>query len=56
VNGEAYQRTAVKTGAEADGLVEITDGLLEGDSVVTKPVESLYLVELRAVKGGGHSH
>lgn len=56
VNGEAYQRTAVKTGAEADGLVEITDGLLEGDSVVTRPVESLYLVELRATKGGGHSH
>ncbi|MBN9688664.1 MAG: hypothetical protein J0M24_00370 [Verrucomicrobia bacterium] len=56
VNGEAYQRTAVKTGAQADGLVEITDGLLEGDSVVTKQVEALYLVELRAVKGGGHSH
>jgi hypothetical protein len=56
VNGEAFQRTAVKIGAEADGLVEITDGLLEGDSVVTKPVESLYLVELRATKGGGHSH
>ena len=56
VNGDAYQRTAVKTGAEADGLVEITDGLLEGDSVVVKPVEALYLVELRAVKGGGHSH
>lgn len=56
VNGEAYQRTAVITGAQANGLVEITDGLLEGDSVVTKPVEALYLIELRAVKGGGHSH
>lgn len=56
VNGEAYQRTAVKTGAESDALVEITDGLLEGDAVVTRPVEALYLVELRAVKGGGHSH
>lgn len=56
VNGEAYQRTAVKTGAESEALVEITDGLLEGDAVVTRPVEALYLVELRAVKGGGHSH
>lgn len=56
VNGDAYQRTAVKTGAEADGFIEVTDGLLEGDAVVVKPVEALYLVELRAVKGGGHSH
>jgi len=56
VNGDAYFRTAVKTGAEADGMVEITDGLLAGDAVVTKPVETLYLIELRATKGGGHSH
>ncbi len=56
VNGDAYHRTAVTLGAEADGLVEIIDGLLEGDSVVTQPVESLYLIELRAVTGGGHSH
>jgi len=56
VNGDAYFRTAVKVGSEADGLVEITDGLLAGDAVVTKPVETLYLIELRATKGGGHSH
>jgi len=56
VNGDAYFRTAVKLGSEADGLVEITDGLLTGDTVVTKPVETLYLIELRATKGGGHSH
>ena len=56
VNGNAYFRTAVKTGAEADGFVEITDGLLSGDVVVTKPVEKLWLIELRATKGGGHSH
>ena len=36
--------------------VEITDGLLAGDQVVTKPVETLWLIELRATKGGGHSH
>ena len=56
VNGDAYFRTAVKLGAEANGLVEITDGLLAGDFVVTKPVETFYLIELRATKGGGHSH
>lgn len=56
VNGNAYLRTAVKTGAEADGWIEITDGLLAGDQVVTKPVQTLWLIELRATKGGGHSH
>ncbi len=56
VNGDAYFRTAVKIGAEADGWVEITDGLLAGDQVVTKPVQTLWLIELRATKGGGHSH
>ena len=56
VNGDAYFRTAVKVGSQADGLVEITDGLLAGDQVVTKPVETLWLIELRATKGGGHSH
>jgi hypothetical protein len=56
VNGEAFFRTAVKVGSEADGLMEITDGLFTGDAVVTKPVETLYLIELRATKGGGHCH
>ena len=55
-NGDAYLRTPVKTGSEADGWLEITDGLLAGDQVVTKPVETLWLIELRATKGGGHSH
>jgi hypothetical protein len=56
VNGDAYFRTAVQTGVESEGLVEITEGLLTGDVVVTKPVEKLWLIELRATKGGGHSH
>ena len=56
VNGEAYSRTAVKVGGEADGKVEIADGLLPGGQVVTHPVETLWLIELRATKGGGHSH
>ena len=56
VNGDAYFRVAVTTGVEADGWIEITDGLLAGDQVVTKPVQTLWLIELRATKGGGHCH
>lgn len=56
VNGNAYLRTPVKAGTEADGWVEVIDGLLSGDQVVTKPVQNLWLIELRATKGGGHSH
>lgn len=56
VNGDACLRRAVKVGAETEDKLEITDGLLAGDSVVTKPVETLWLIELRATKGGGHSH
>lgn len=56
VNGDAYLRTTVKAGSEADGWVEITDGLSPGARVVTKPVQTLWLIELRATKGGGHAH
>lgn len=55
-NGNAFFRTAVKKGSQADGFIEVVDGLLPGDQVVTKPVETLWLIELRATKGGGHSH
>jgi len=56
LNGDAYFRTAVTVGAHGDGYAEITDGLLNGDVVVTRPVEKLWLIELRATKGGGHCH
>jgi hypothetical protein len=56
VNGDAYLRTAVKTGAETEGWIEITAGLFAGQSVVAEPAQTLYLIELRATKGGGHSH
>ncbi len=56
VNGRAYLRTAVKVGTVGADRVEITDGLLTGDQVVTTPVQTLWLIELRAVKGGGHCH
>ncbi|MDP3920374.1 MAG: efflux RND transporter periplasmic adaptor subunit [Candidatus Omnitrophota bacterium] len=56
VNGDAYYRTAVTAGGSADEKIEITDGLYAGDQVVVKPVETLWIIELRATKGGGHSH
>lgn len=56
VNDTAYYRRAVKTGSETDDKIEITDGLTAGNQVVTKPIETLWLIELRATKGGGHSH
>lgn len=51
-NGDAYLRTVVEPGRKAGGQVEIRDGLFEGDRVVTRGAMDLWLVELRAVKGG----
>jgi hypothetical protein len=56
VNGDAYLRTPVKTGARAGDLIAITAGLYDGDAVVVAPVDQLWLAELRLTKGGGHSH
>ncbi|MGE3309873.1 MAG: efflux RND transporter periplasmic adaptor subunit [Limisphaerales bacterium] len=56
VRGEAFSRIAVQVGSEADGWVEIREGLSAGERVVTQPVRTLWLIELRATKGGGHSH
>ncbi len=56
VNGPAYLRTPVKTGASNAEHIEITDGLYAGDTVVAAPVNQLWLSELRLTKGGGHSH
>jgi multidrug efflux pump subunit AcrA (membrane-fusion protein) len=51
-NGNAYLRTIVEPGRGNKDSVEIKDGLLEGDHVVTRGALDLWLVELRAVKGG----
>ena len=45
-------RTAITTGAEHDGLVEVTDGLFSGDSVVAHPVMTLWMTELQLTKSG----
>ena len=55
-NGERLQRTPIKTGASGGGYVEIVDGLVPGDEVVSRGVVDLWLIELRFTKGGGHSH
>ncbi len=55
-NGKFLLRTPVTTGAESADYIEIADGLYAGDVVATQPVETLYLIELRSTKGGGHSH
>ena len=52
VNGTHFTRTKIKIGATTDGFVEVEDGLYSGDSVVAKGVESLWLIELSALKGG----
>ncbi len=55
-NGRHLLRTPVTVGAENSEYAEITDGIYAGDVVAANPVETLYLIELRATKGGGHSH
>jgi len=52
VNGSHLTRTRVKRGETSGGLVEIEDGLYTGDLVAAQGVESLWLVELSAIKGG----
>lgn len=55
-NGEYLLRTPVKAGIVGIEEVEILEGLFAGDRIATHPVETLWLIELRDVKGGGHSH
>lgn len=53
-NGDEFLRTPVTLGA-ADGdttSFAITDGLYDGDTVVTQGVRALWLAELSATNGG----
>ncbi len=54
-NGNYLLRVPVKTGAQNEDSVEITEGLRLGDVVLSKPVEAVYLIELRFVKGGAQA-
>lgn len=53
--GEYLARTPVIVGGTTSAGVEITSGLRSEDRIVVKPVETLWLIELRLVKGGGHA-
>jgi len=52
LNGEHFTRTKISTGAANEGFTEAKDGLYPGDVLVVKGVESLWLIELSALKGG----
>jgi multidrug efflux pump subunit AcrA (membrane-fusion protein) len=50
--GDRFVRAEVKPGATGEGFTEITDGVAAGDSVVTNPVQTLWLTELKLKSGG----
>ena len=54
-SGGFYLRTAVKTGASNHEFVAVTEGLKSGDVIVTAPVQTLWLTELRLTMAGGDS-
>ncbi len=51
-NGQRWLRTEVKPGIESNGMIQIADGLLEGDVIAIAGVWGLWLAELQAIKGG----
>ena len=51
-NGQRWLRTAVKLGAASGEVVDVADGLLEGDVIAVAGGWYLWLAELQAVKGG----
>ena len=52
VSGESFVRAAVKLGAVNGEFAEVADGLYAGDQVVVKPVMTLWLSEIQALRGG----
>lgn len=51
-NGGWLLRTPVAIGADAQGWVEIREGLYEGDRVAVAGIDALWLAEISAVNGG----
>ena len=52
VNGDHFQRAQIKIADRSDGWLSVSDGLLEGDQVVTNGVRELWRIELQATKAG----
>ena len=48
---DRFVRTEVKLGAMGEGFTEITEGIAAGDIVVTNPVQTLCLTELKLKSG-----
>lgn len=58
-NGGAYLRTLVARGPADGGMVQVLEGVFEGDVVVVQGAAELYLAELQAVNAGtgcAHGH
>ncbi|MEY4446166.1 MAG: hypothetical protein RL444_1279 [Verrucomicrobiota bacterium] len=51
-NGQRWLRTAVKLGVVSGEVVDVADGLLEGDVIAVAGGRYLWLAELQAIKGG----
>ncbi|MEK0438140.1 MAG: hypothetical protein RLZZ233_1111 [Verrucomicrobiota bacterium] len=51
-NGQRWLRTAVKLGVVSGEVVDVADGLLEGDVIAVDGGRYLWLAELQAIKGG----
>ena len=52
LNDDCFLRTPVQLGARQEDKIEVTDGLFEGDRVVTQGAPDLWSIELQAVNGG----
>jgi multidrug efflux pump subunit AcrA (membrane-fusion protein) len=52
VSGERFVRAAVKLGVVNGEFAEVADGLYAGDQIALKPVMTLWLAELQAIRGG----
>ena len=55
-NGNAFQSTEVTLGRESGEFIEVKDGLLDGDKVVTQRAPQLYAQSLRGVVADGSNH
>ena len=53
-NGNAFQSTEVTLGRESGEFIEVKDGVLDGDQVVTQRAPQLYAQSLRGVVADGN--
>ncbi len=51
-NGQRWLRVVVKLGADSGEIVDVDDGLLEGDVIAVVGGWYLWLAELQSVRGG----